>query len=404
MKIMIVNTYYYPEIYGGAEYSVKKLAESLVISGHDVMVLATSEEEAEEYIQGVHIFRIRPNVYYRACTPDKKKRIKKIERKILEIYNPWNKKIILKIIEMFSPEVIHTNGLYDFSTIVWEIARNKGIKVVHTIRDYFLCCPRITYNCDTKTGCDYRYKICKIYQSMLRRNTRWVDIVTAPSIVTLKEHTKLGYFKSSNQYVIPNATDLDYSEYKKNKKVQNMKNIDITRTLRFAYIGTLSEVKGVGWLIESFKRIPEELNAELWIAGKGELEPIIREMNSVEKVEFHGFLNEQDLGSFLKRIDILICPSLWKEPFGRVVLDAYKNSIPVIVTDCGALPSVVKNGKTGFVIDHNNTYALTDAMCHYIRNPETINEHRKNIEEILQEYTIEKQRDSFLKVYSEIST
>ena len=33
MRIMIINTYYYPEIMGGAEYSVKKLAEALTISG-----------------------------------------------------------------------------------------------------------------------------------------------------------------------------------------------------------------------------------------------------------------------------------------------------------------------------------------------------------------------------------
>ena len=39
------------------------------------------------------------------------------------------------------PDVIHTNGLYDLSTIVWEAAYKKKIKIVHTLRDYHLLCP-----------------------------------------------------------------------------------------------------------------------------------------------------------------------------------------------------------------------------------------------------------------------
>ncbi len=45
MKILLVNTYYYPEIYGGAEYSVKKLAEELKQQGHTVKVLCTGSEQ-----------------------------------------------------------------------------------------------------------------------------------------------------------------------------------------------------------------------------------------------------------------------------------------------------------------------------------------------------------------------
>ena len=43
----------------------------------------------------------------------------------------------------------------------------------------------------------------------------------------------------------------------------------------------------------------------------------------------------------LKECDVLLCPSQWQEPFGRVVLDAYKHAMPVICSDQGALPSLV---------------------------------------------------------------
>ena len=59
MRIMIVNAYYAPDIRGGAEYSVKKLAEGLTKKGHTVRVLCTSDSDIHENIDGVDVVRIR---------------------------------------------------------------------------------------------------------------------------------------------------------------------------------------------------------------------------------------------------------------------------------------------------------------------------------------------------------
>ena len=60
MRIMIVNTYYYPEIMGGAEYSVKKLAEQLQAMRHDVSVLCTGDSDSIEKVDGVEVIRLKP--------------------------------------------------------------------------------------------------------------------------------------------------------------------------------------------------------------------------------------------------------------------------------------------------------------------------------------------------------
>ena len=44
---------------------------------------------------------------------------------------------------------------------------------------------------------------------------------------------------------------------------------------------------------------------------------------------------------FLERIDLLVVPSVWEEPFGRVAAEAMINSIPALVSDRGSLPQVV---------------------------------------------------------------
>ncbi|MGG7377432.1 glycosyltransferase, partial [Escherichia coli] len=42
------------------------------------------------------------------------------------------------------PDVVHTNNLPGVTTAIWEVSRQLGIPVVHTIHDYYLLCPRVT--------------------------------------------------------------------------------------------------------------------------------------------------------------------------------------------------------------------------------------------------------------------
>ena len=60
MRILLVNSFYAPDIRGGAEYSVKKLAEGLQSKGHTVRVLCTGDFDSEEVIDGVEVVRFRP--------------------------------------------------------------------------------------------------------------------------------------------------------------------------------------------------------------------------------------------------------------------------------------------------------------------------------------------------------
>ena len=69
----------------------------------------------------------------------------------------------------------------------------------------------------------------------------------------------------------------------------------------------------------------------------------MEETKKDNRIEFVGFLNEQQVSQLLQSADVLLCPSLWEEPFGRVVLDAYKNAMPVICSNMGALPELVED-------------------------------------------------------------
>ncbi|WP_110641553.1 glycosyltransferase family 4 protein [Salinicola sp. CPA57] len=69
-----------------------------------------------------------------------------------------------------------------------------------------------------------------------------------------------------------------------------------------------------------------------------------------DNMEFLGWLDNATLDGLIARAKALIVPSRW-EGFGLVVLEAYRNSTPVICSNRGALPELVSQGETGFVFD-----------------------------------------------------
>ena len=234
-----------------------------------------------------------------------------------------------------------------------------------------------------------------MHRAINRVKAKFVDVVTAPSSVTLNLLIKNQFFTSSEKKVVPNATEFDASEI--NKLLARRKNAE-AHTLKFVYLGTLSKPKGIQWMISSFNDLSQK--AELYIAGKGRLHDYVEEQaKNNKKIHFVGFLNETQVDELLKECDVLLCPSQWQEPFGRVVLDAYKHAMPVICSDQGALPSLVDDGKTGFVIESGNQPALTAAMQHYIEAVDDICKHAAMGVEKLNLYSLENQARAFCEIY-----
>ncbi len=53
----------------------------------------------------------------------------------------------------------------------------------------------------------------------------------------------------------------------------------------------------------------------------------------------------------MQTLDLLIVPSRWQEPFGRIVVESYSVGVPVLCLRRGGLPELVQPGKTGWVQD-----------------------------------------------------
>ena len=146
------------------------------------------------------------------------------------------------------------------------------------------------------------------------------------------------------------------------------------------YSGRLTKEKGILELIQAIKQIDSIPNIKLVIAGASfygkdsketmYIKKLQEEANNIkEKVIFTGFIDYQEMPSYLKTANVVIVPSLWDEPFGLTVLEAMAAGVPLIATRCGGIPEVC--GDTAFLIERQDiTSNLITAIQYMYNNPQ----------------------------------
>src|SRR5262249_38354253 len=130
--------------------------------------------------------------------------------------------------------------------------------------------------------------------------------------------------------------------------------------IRFGFLGQLRPVKGIEELVDAFLSLPSG-SAELLIAGKGDAayERLLKAKTAErDDVRWLGFVDPQQL---LNEIDVLVVPSLWQEPLGLVILEAFAHGRPVIGSQRGGIPELITR-ETGWLYDPCERGALRTCL------------------------------------------
>ena len=392
MRILLTNTFYYPNVVGGAEYSTKLLAEGLAKQKNEVAVYSVDSFEKElkkEEIEGVLVYRGTGGRFDAKLRFTKKGPVfKKFLNKFYELRNVKAEKEFERIIKEFKPDVIHTNNINGMSPLVWKCAKKNNIPCVHTIRDYWIVSP--------KNVLPKRNNFIElIYQKYFRKYSKYVDYVTAPSEFTLNSVLNLKYFDVKNSKHVNNSVDLDM-DYTR-KCISNRKNNNDEK-VNFIFVGSLFENKGIFNLIKAFTSIKND-NISLSICGKGKLEEYVIESAKKDKrITYRGMLTKEELQNEWIKNDVLIVPSVWDEPFGRVVIEANQHGLPVIGSNKGGILEILEYTKTGITYQFDDIEELKKAIK-YFSNRNNVKKYYDEIMEKLPEYSIEKQLKAYIYIY-----
>lgn len=389
MKILLVNTLYYPNVIGGAERSVQFLAEALLRKDHEVIVVSASLNRGIQVneVNGVKVYYVGLKNLYWPFNQKQNSDLLKSLWHLLDIYNPLMAREVDRIMTIEKPDVVHTNNLSCFSVAVWRTAKARKLPLVHTLRDYYLLCPKSTMFSKGK-NCEKQCKLCWLYSILRRKYSRLVDIVVGISRFILEKHISLGYFPRSRTEVIFNAYEPKKFGYQTIKDRQSY--------IRFGYIGRLHPTKGIEVVLKAVRMLPEG-TWSLSIAGRGsvEYEKYLKE-NSLDNIKFMGFVQPED---FFSQIDVLIVPSLWHEPLGRTVCEAYFYGVPVIGSKRGGIPELIEEGETGFLFDPDRPEELARIMTTFIQKPEFIDVMSDNCFEKAREFTPKRIVERYIQVY-----
>ena len=306
--------------------------------------------------------------------------------------------IFLEILEQSRPDIVHTNNLVGMTPSIWKAASKKGIPVVHTLHDYHLLCPRTTLLRSDKSNCENPPIPCRVLSKLKMRQTHQVDVVTAPSQFVLDRHLEAGGFSTARSQVVPNACE--YLPPHVPKRPSN-------GPVRGLFLGQLDEHKGILILMDALQKIFAGSQADQLkfdFAGAGPCEESVRNFcnSHPSRAFFHGVVKGQQKFDLLAKASFQVVPSVWNDNFPLSILDGFSWGIPVIGTNRGGIPEVIRHGRDGMIIQPNSP-ELAGAMEKYLESPELRLEHGISARKRAENLTLDCQVDRFQALYSSLN-
>ena len=147
------------------------------------------------------------------------------------------------------------------------------------------------------------------------------------------------------------------------------------------FFGLIAEYKGLEYLMNAMKKIHKKFpDIKLVVAGSGKFYFDVTPFRDVNFIEIHNhYISVPELAGMLYGCLFSVCPYIDATQSG-VIQTAFSLNVPMVVTNVGTLPEVVKDGETGLVVPPCDVDALSNAMNHLIEHPELLESMRNNIE------------------------
>ena len=351
MRILHVSSVYPPHVVGGAEKVVEMLAEAQAARGHQVgaAYLTRARQPAGDR-HGVTVLpQPSRNLLWMEdvfASPRPLRTANKLGQMI-----DWRAAADFgRAIAAFRPDVVHTHSMVELPPMIWSAIADSGARSVHTLHDYDLVCSRASLFRHGRT-CETLHASCRVTAAWKGRYASRIDAVAAVSRPVLDEHRRHGLFRDMGDRarVIWNAVDVPPERPRPGR----------TGDLVFGFLGRLVPEKGIEPLLAACRLLPRD-GWQLRVAGRAqEGDAGYRALAEGMPVEFLGFA---DPHAFLDSIDVLVVPSIWREPFGLTVVEAFARGVPVIGSRIGAIGDLVGAVGEDWLVPPGDAAALAVRM------------------------------------------
>jgi len=209
-----------------------------------------------------------------------------------------------------------------------------------------------------------------------------------------------------NIEVIPNGIDLNKFEIR-NSKLEIRERLGLKDEFVIMTVARLEKVKGIEYLIESMSNVKSQIpNAICLIVGDGSekknLELLTLNLKLQDRVKFLGQIPNEKIPEHLAVADCFVLPSL-KEGFGISILEAMACKVPVIGTNIGGIPDIIKSGENGVLIEPKNPEAIAKAIYKIYSQPKFARNLVQNAKSNLEKYDWKRISEKVNQIYLKLA-
>jgi glycosyltransferase involved in cell wall biosynthesis len=358
-KFCMVTTFYPPHNFGGDGMFVHRLSNELARRGHHVDVIHCKDayllfeskgpKGAFSNHPGVRVYGLKSRVGFLSPLLTHQTGF------------PFFKGFLRKMLKENQYDVIHYHNMSLIG--ITALGYGNGIKL-YTPHEYWLLCPMHVlwrYNrevCNKKTcvRCTLAGKRPPQfwrYSGLLEKMLRHVDLFLSPSRFTKTMHLLSGL----NIPIVHMPLFVPTPRRQGGEPLPDQAPPNHGHPF-FLFVGRLEKIKGLQYLITTFKKLPQHT---LLIAGDGEYGWVLRKLAAGAKnITFLGRLDYQTLQNLYRQTTAVIVPSICYDVSPITIYESFSMKTPVIGNAIGGIPELVQDSMGGFL--YHNEEELISAM------------------------------------------
>ncbi len=351
----------YPPALGGVEELTRHLALSLADAGDQVEVWTghpdDSTPETVEILDGLVVRRLPmplPSTHWSA-----------IRRSA--VTGTRTMFSLRSAVAAFRPDVLHVQCFGPNGVYAHLLSRATKLPLLITLQGE-------TLMDDTDI-----FDISRVLRSSLRASLRTAAAVTGCSAFTLADAEARFGLEPGRGRVIPNGVDLDEGLQPNGSPPDGARTSFSSKggapdRPYILALGRVVDKKGFDLLLAAYAALDEgDRPADLVIGGLGEaldgLQRTATALGVADQVHFVGRLSRQEVAEAMAGATLFVVPSRL-EPFGIVILEAWRAGVAVVATDRGGPPEFVRDGNDGVLVDPYDLTSFAHTLEALLLDPE----------------------------------
>ncbi len=405
MKVLVLSDYYPPNTKGGADIAAERLSAEIARRGHSVCALTTVENRSEAVsntVRGVHVRRIVSKYTARL-------------RNYMSVYNPLVVHQVAKKIAEYQPDVVHAHNIHthlSFQALLE--ARRASVPVILTAHDHQLFCSgkfdcadpsrAVTVPASQCRNCQ-RLRYFPFRNRLIQRAIRLSGAGVLAVSGALRDDLVANGLNPDVVQVVHNGIDPASVEVGADHVRSFARRHALEGKKVILFGGRVSHAKGIDQAVAALGKLPRELNFAFLVLGSSEdyvsyILQMGHRLSVEERTIFLPWLSGEDLKAAYALASVCVTPSLYREPFNLINIEAMAMRKPVITTCFGGPPEVVVDGVTGYVLDPRDVDLLSARLLELLTDDaraEAMGE--AGYRRVVENFTVGHQADKTLAAY-----